>query len=393
MGKKFLIGQLGRFGDCLYATTIAKQIKNDFPESHLTWAINKNYKTILDLNPFVDEVWEIPNSFGDYSKEGWEKFEKEALERKAKGEFDEIIFSQIPPRNWIKFDGTIRQTILNAYEKPITVSVEPIIRLTQKEIDNVKEFAKQNNLAKFKNVILFECAPGSGQSNVNVEFALRISKAIVEKNKDICFILSTNQRLDLDSLQIIDANRLSFRENAELTKYCSLLIGCSSGITWLSTSDWAKKLPMVQLLNEESLIYAGVHFDFELNNLDYSQVLELTNFDERKVIDSVESILYLGFEKTKPNFHQTYKPNYNQLSDISKTIRAEQRSFSEVSIFIQNYVRNNREAGNRISSKYVLLIIYSYYYCNIRASKEGFFFQLRKFLKFILWKKSHSLPE
>lgn len=393
MSKRVLIGQLARFGDCLYATTLAKQIKYDYPDSHITWAIAENYKSILDLNPYIDRVWAIPLEGKDYATVDWDKFEKEALERQTNGEFDEIIFSQIPPRNWIRFDGTVRRGILNSYEKPITVSVEPVIRLSEAEVNRVKSYAEKNNLADFKNVVLFECAPGSGQSNVNIDFALRVAKTIIEKNKDVCFILSTKQKLDFESPQIIDASELTFRENAELTKYCTFLIGCSSGITWISTSDWAKKLPMLQLLNTEFIIYAGIHFDFELNNLDTSQVLEMVNFDESKVVDCVESILKIGIEKTKPKFHQNYKPTYHNLSELSKAIRAEERSFKEVLLFIRNFVKTNQKAGNRISLKYLFLIAYSYYYCNIRDSKEGFFFQIRKLFKFIICKKSHSLPE
>ena len=62
---------------------------------------------------------------------------------------------------------------------------------------------------------------------------------------------------------IISGHTLSFRENAELTKYCSLLVGCSSGITWLATSDWAKPLPMIQLLRKDKGVYASVVHDHE----------------------------------------------------------------------------------------------------------------------------------
>ena len=69
--KKIIIAQSGNYGDCLYATTIAKQIKSESPESHLTWAISTKYKSILDLNPHVDEVLEIPKMYDNISAEGW----------------------------------------------------------------------------------------------------------------------------------------------------------------------------------------------------------------------------------------------------------------------------------------------------------------------------------
>ncbi|MEQ1577992.1 MAG: hypothetical protein ABL894_10090, partial [Hyphomicrobium sp.] len=57
---RILLGQLGSNGDCLYATTIARQIKKDFPGCHLTWAISSLCTRVLDNNPDVDEVWEVP---------------------------------------------------------------------------------------------------------------------------------------------------------------------------------------------------------------------------------------------------------------------------------------------------------------------------------------------
>ena len=58
--KKILLLQLMSNGDCLYATAIARQIKEDNPGCQLTWAIASFCKTIIDGNPYVDAVWEIP---------------------------------------------------------------------------------------------------------------------------------------------------------------------------------------------------------------------------------------------------------------------------------------------------------------------------------------------
>ncbi len=58
--KKILLGQLGRRGDCLYATAVARQIKEDFPVCHLTWAISSMCRPVIDNNPYVDKIWELP---------------------------------------------------------------------------------------------------------------------------------------------------------------------------------------------------------------------------------------------------------------------------------------------------------------------------------------------
>ena len=57
MSKKFLIGQLACYGDCLFATTIAKQIRHDYPDSHITWAVSSKYRSIVEHNPDIDKIW------------------------------------------------------------------------------------------------------------------------------------------------------------------------------------------------------------------------------------------------------------------------------------------------------------------------------------------------
>lgn len=305
--KKFLIGQLGCFGDCLYATTIAKQIKHDYPNSHVTWAVHKKYKSILELNPHIDEFWIIENP--DLYDDGWLEFENEALRRKKQGIFDEVIFSQIGSYNYIRFDGTIRSTTLNAYKNNITVDVSPVIRLSEKEVENVKVFAEKNNLSKYRHVILFECSPGSGQSNMNFDLAVEISKKITNDYSDVCFVLSTLNELEENHPQIVSAKELTFRENAELTKYCTLLLGCSSGITWLSTSDWAKKLPSIQILDDRFFIFAGISYDLEKWNFKGIDVVELINPDKKRIVNCIENYLNSGIQSTKSKFHEIYRPS------------------------------------------------------------------------------------
>lgn len=380
MSKRFLIGQLERFGDCLYATTLAKQIKHDYPDAHITWAVLSKYKSILDLNPYIDEVWEINPAANDYYGVVWSEFETEALKRKANGEFDEIIFSQIHPKNWDKYNGTIRGTILSTYQRPITVSVEPVVRLSKDEIENVKKFAAKNNLQSFENVILFECAPGSQQSKVDIKFALKVAETITQYNSNICFVLSSAEKLNPNNQNIIDGSELTFRENAELTKYCTVLVGCSSGITWLSTSDWAKKLPTIQLLNDKLSIFAGMHYDFKANNLDNGHIIEMVEFDEQTAVNCILSVINKGIEKTKEEFHQTYQPGYFDLKNNTKRLIHEKKTSKAIIESIENYLKKNEEAGNKISAKYLYFYtyIYGFIYRNLKKLDKGIFRQLRK---------------
>jgi len=318
--KKFLIGQLARYGDCLYATVIARQIKHDYPDSHITWAVASPFKSILKYNPYVDKIWEINIENGDYYGEKWNQFEIEALARRKEGEFDEVIFSQVAPNNHRNFVGTIRNSILQSYSGEISVPVEPIIHLSEQEVKDVQRFVERNGIHKYKNVILFECAPNSGQSKLTMELALAISCKIISKSPEKAIIISSSEGIKTKSKQIIDGSGLSFRQQAEITKYCSLLIGCSSGVTWLSTSNWAKKLPMIQILDRNSVYFAGVAYDFQLNNIENSHVVELLSFTEEKIVDCAELCLRGEIDACRKKYHEKYEVSYQNFIDMNNPL-------------------------------------------------------------------------
>ncbi|MBC7873081.1 MAG: hypothetical protein H7Y01_03735, partial [Ferruginibacter sp.] len=236
-----LLVQLYSNGDCLYATAVARQIKQDFPGCHLTWAIAGFCKSIISQNPYVDEV-RVIDEVQKNDIIAFRKLKKKVSGEKKAGRWDEVFVTHNMDDNQALYDGTIRGMIFRAYPHPVTVPVQPVLVLSEEEKQRVAAFADRNRLPQFKNIILWEYAPQSGQSKLNFDFVLRVAERIVQQ-PDTCVILSSSNSFS-PSPGIIDASSLSVRENAELTHYCSLLIGCSSGITWLSTSSGARQLPM-----------------------------------------------------------------------------------------------------------------------------------------------------
>jgi len=303
--KRILLGQLNSNGDCLYATTVAYQIKVDYPDCHLTWAIGSMCRSVIEGNPHVDEIWEIPLHKIEDAAKVWNQFVSEAIERKNKGDFDEIFFTQFSPCNYEKYDGLIRSSTFRGYPKPITVPIAPILCLSANEVERVRIFAEKNKLTQRKHVILFECSPKSDQSFVNPDFALDVAKKLVEHfSDDVCAILSSNVSIDSGCENIVDGSKISLRENAELTKYCTLLIGCSSGITWICTSSWAKPLPMVQLLKANPIWYASVIGDHNCWGLPTDTVIEMTECESSHVERCIALIFNESFSIAKTKFHQ-----------------------------------------------------------------------------------------
>ena len=198
------------------------------------------------------------------------------------------------------------------YGKPITVGVTPVIYLTEEEIKNVYDFAQTNNLINNEKVVLFECSAKSEQSFVTEKFAIELAQKIANNLPDWKILMSSNISVP-KSMQygnIIDASSLSFRENAELTKYCSLLIGCSSGISWLTTSSWAKKLPMIQLLKADKSMYASFIYDHKYHGLSTDHIIEITDTSAEKVLLCILTVINEGFTIARSRFHQEIALNF-----------------------------------------------------------------------------------
>lgn len=303
--KRILLGQLAARGDCLYATTVAKQIKHDFPGCHLTWAIGSMCKSILDNNPYVDEVWEVPVANHAAVDTAWGLFMQQVEQRKQARWYDEVFLTQISPGNFQNFDGTVRSSLFRGYPHPITVPIAPVIELTQQEIVHVRAFIDDKKIKKFHHVIVFEFASLSDQSFVTLEFALACAQELVAKMQEICVILSSHIPVETGHERIIDAHTLSFRENAQLLKHCTLFIGCSSGISWLSTSDWVgRPIPTIQLLKKKKRLSASMVHDFELFNLPADKVIEMTECAATRVAACAQMVLECNLEQAKKLFHE-----------------------------------------------------------------------------------------
>ena len=310
---RVLLGQWSSNGDCLLATTIARQIKADFPGCHLTWAIGSRFRDILRHNPYVDALWEIEQPTGgdirDHERQTrarWADFEREVQARKQRGELDHAFLTYCGGfRNLHLYDGTVRGLLLNSYPRPITVPVDPVLRLDGAEIARVCDFvAAHPAMTLCRQVALFECSPKSRQSSMNPDSALDLSRQLLAEFDDLCIVLSSNLAIDATDERIVDASVLTFRENAELTRHCTLLIGCSSGLTWLSTSDGARRLPTVQIISAQASYPNSLAVDHERRGLPTAGILELIDPSPARAAECLRAVLREGFEAARARFHE-----------------------------------------------------------------------------------------
>lgn len=341
---KILLGQLNSNGDCLFATVIARQIKEiDYPNCHLTWAVNSRCRQSIELNPHIDEIWEIPTEKAVSNQEEWEDFIRQVEERKRAGDFDLFFPTQIVGENWIKYDGGVRSSIYANYPHKITVSHQPVINLSEEEIENVRRFREEHYLKNYDQVVLVECGPDSFEASLNPQKAYELAIKLSADFKNTAFILSSNKPVASAYPNIIDGSRVSFRENAELVKHCGLFIGCGSGISWLTTTNRAKKINSILIINAENPISPSMAFDHRFIGLPVDHLIEIK--DSAEALSKLEAcfreIQKSDFAEARAVFNE--KIELTNFSELRKQLRYTliKKDFREFFLCLKRYARRN----------------------------------------------------
>lgn len=301
-----LLVQLYSNGDCLFATAVARQIKTDHPDCHLTWAVAKNCQAILQGNPYIDAIRivdEVPRD----NVAAFRRFRAKLLQEKTAGQWQDVIITHNMDRNLALYDGTIRGMLLRAYGKPITVPVQPVLQLSAEELEKVKAFASRYRLHAFKFVVLWEYAPQSGQLTFDPAWVDHVARELT-KDPDTCVILSSARKF-ASTPQIIDASELTIRENAALTHHCHLLIGCSSGITWLNSSSAGKQIPAIQLIDPQARFLNAPSEDLRRYGTGNNGLLELYRWTDEVLVQRVQEIKSKGIQAVAAA-HQEALPLY-----------------------------------------------------------------------------------
>jgi len=311
--KKILLVQLFSNGDCLYATTVARQIKTDYPGSHLTWAIAGFCKNIIDENPYVDAVIEV-NDVPKNDLPAFRRVKNKYRQEQQKGIWDEVFITQNMDENLALYDGCIRTGLLRAYPHPITVSTTPVLKLKDAEKSRAAAFAQKHRLEQHNIRLLFEFAPLSGQVPLTKEIAIRIAEKLVA-TPGVVVILSSALKIEHTNSRIVDGSELSLRETAALSFFCTHLLGCSSGISWATTSDGAKLLPMVQLINPDTIWINAVSRDFERFHRSTEGIIDLLGLHEENIIACLQ-LCFQDFAAARKKYNQPLPLNFNSSSNI-----------------------------------------------------------------------------
>lgn len=329
---KVLLVQLASFGDCLLVTTIAKQIKTvDYPTCHLTWLIGSKYKQVIENNPFVDDFITVPISKVSEILNQRNLIFETINKLRKKSHFDFVFITDFIEQNYKYWFGTTRSSLFRCYPHPLVISPQPIIILSNKEKENVALFCKINEITDSTFNILFECSPQSGQSNLTFQNAKLISEQLIEQHKSLKIILTSNQSFNSTNSMLVDGSGISWKENAELANYCHLIVGCSSGISWLCTSNWTRILPFIQVINPDYMngkISSSMKHDFIYFGLKTDNLLELYSPSTNKLKACIESAIKNSFDKVKMEFDYSHPQMFSSIKFLlSSKIPPFQRAY------------------------------------------------------------------
>jgi hypothetical protein len=306
--RRILMIQLFSNGDCLIATTVARQIRHDFPNAHVTWAVATSCQSMLFQNPDIDQVRLVELDPAENKEKAYERFLKQAQAEQAAGQYDQIIVPQIIGDNYALYDGCIRTSIYRNYGRPITVDHTPVLVLSPEEDQRAQLFYEEHKLGAYKHIILFECAPLSGQVAFSVDY-LRAFAAAIE-NKSIAIVFSSGKKIPIEAPHVFNGSVLTIRETVAFAKKCDLLIGCSSGITWAVTSLKEHKIPMVQVLDKQAYYYNPPSVAFERLHESADHIIERYDVDAYTLADCVHVIYMQGVDQARRLFHQPAVKNF-----------------------------------------------------------------------------------
>lgn len=328
---RLLLGQLSANGDCLYATILARQIRRDYPDAHLTWAISSLCSGVLRNNPDVDEIWEVPVTAWHDQELMWRVFEREAVRRLLRHEFDHAWLSQIWPNNFQNFDGTVRPSILRSYGAPLTVPIENVIVLDDGEKARVDEFARAAGLDGFAHRILFECSSKSGQSFMTPDLAQAVAEHVYASLPSACIVFCTNLPMQLRHANSRYAGTLSLREVGGLTHHGTFFVGCGSGNTVAASSLAARRLPMIQVLSASTSMFASFAHDFEYFGLPKDHIAEITVEAPAAIAAAIVTGCSEGVAATRARFARSLTLHFEHYFELIRAFLLKRERYIDAS--------------------------------------------------------------
>jgi ADP-heptose:LPS heptosyltransferase len=349
--EKILLIQLFSNGDCLYVTAIVRYIKQKNPSSYITWVVSTKCKNMLINNPDIDEIEEVTIQDTSKNEEVFNRVLKDAHQKMKSGLYSEVIVPQLLGSNMKYYDGIVCSSLFRSAGLGNNELAPPRLYLMPQEIATAQKFAEQHQLSNYQHIVLFECAPQTNQLLLTDELILAYSKKIIEQG-NACVILSAPKAYHFNAPHIFDGNTLSIRETVALTHHCTILLGCSSGISWAATSNAAKPLQFVQILAPDAYYFNPLSITLKKWQQPLDRLIELVRFDVLKIGEVFRDIFSKDFDSAKAMHNQPVQVQFRLHRGIVHGFLKKGR-LSEIITFVKTNIEANGWSPNML--KYISL--------------------------------------
>ena len=257
--KKILIVNFGGIGDILNTTAIATHYKSFEENFHVSFLTKSKYRFALENNSQIDSVLTLNPELDAYEPLSLSNEFKTNIQRSSikTEDFLKIIFAA--PYMSPFYDLTSRSTLLKIIMEESSqisdwnVSFMPHVELSEEQIQEARLF-KQKIPNNFNVLIEYEFF--SNQSFINEFSILKILKTLKQNSLNLIFSGLKkpeyyNNFSSIPNFNVFHYDK-SFMSNAELYNNIDFFIGCSSGITCLTSSDYCDpNIPRIELVRGE----------------------------------------------------------------------------------------------------------------------------------------------
>ncbi|MFN8362071.1 MAG: glycosyltransferase [Candidatus Kapaibacterium sp.] len=237
-------------GDILNCTPIAKQLKINEPDCHITWFTAAKYRFILENNPYIDEIRTLD---GDVLA-----LDADIPRLKAERAWTRF-FTPAPYMNYDALPGgSLLDLIKTAANLEWSIEFIPSFSLSEAEKKTARAYWKALPPGK---KILVETEFYSEQSHWKDDYAFEMAEILREINPVYVFT-AKNKPPFFDEFHEKYPRSIwcaePFRLNAEFFNLADAFIGVSSGISCVTFSDYCRRdVPRIEVSRGEHWSAAG----------------------------------------------------------------------------------------------------------------------------------------
>lgn len=248
MSERIAVVAWGAMADVLYATPIVRQIRRMSPEAYITWMVRDKFASVLETNPYVDEVRSFPLPDGYESRQDAEYLMDQRILVAAQAEYDKVYDLQYWPRHSNFFENPTEDFISlrarNAGLDPALIQDRSIVlQPTSEDAKKVEEFYLKHldgrSYDGFITVNHISYAASPVWSFANYSDLVDI----LDHEYNVCCVFTGAPNEPIPE-HCIDARGMPYRQWACLISMSDLWLGLDSGAVALAC---ASDVPIIKL--------------------------------------------------------------------------------------------------------------------------------------------------